>query len=53
MVYIRYFLQGNHHTYGHIWCRYTVLANPMQHKVSVRLINLGLIWLLVMRAIGL
>ena len=27
-VYIRYFLQGNHQIYGHIWCIYTVLANP-------------------------
>jgi len=27
-VYIRYTWQGNHHTYGHIRCRYTVLANP-------------------------
>jgi len=28
-VYIRYFWQGNHHTYGHIRCVYTVLANPI------------------------
>jgi len=27
-VHIRYFKQGNHHTYGHIRCAYTVLANP-------------------------
>ena len=27
-VYIRYFNLGNHHTYGHIRCVYTVLANP-------------------------
>ena len=27
-VYIRYFWQGNHRIYGHIWCIYTVLANP-------------------------
>ena len=27
--YIRYFWQGNYHTYGHIWCVCTVLANPM------------------------
>jgi len=27
-VYIRYFWQGNHQIYGHIWCIYTVLANP-------------------------
>ena len=25
-VYIRYFGQGNHHTYGHIRCEYTVLG---------------------------
>ena len=28
-LYIRHFKQGNHHTYGHIRCRYTVLANPI------------------------
>jgi hypothetical protein len=28
-VYIRYFKQGNHHTYGHTRCVYTVLANPI------------------------
>jgi len=27
-VYVRYFWQGNYHTYGHIRCTYTVLANP-------------------------
>jgi hypothetical protein len=27
-VYKRCFWQGNHHTYGHIRCIYTVLANP-------------------------
>jgi hypothetical protein len=27
--YIRYFWQGNHHTYSHIRCVYTVLANPV------------------------
>jgi hypothetical protein len=27
-VYIPFFWQGNHHTYGHIRCVYTVLANP-------------------------
>jgi len=27
-VYIRCVRQGNHHTYGHIRCVYTVLANP-------------------------
>jgi len=29
MVHIRYFWQGNHHMYGHIWCNYTVLADPV------------------------
>jgi len=28
-VYIRYSKQRNHHTYSHIRCAYTVLANPM------------------------
>jgi hypothetical protein len=28
-VHIRCFWQGNHHTYGHIRCVYTVLANPI------------------------
>ena len=27
-VCIRYIWQGIHHIYGHIWCIYTVLANP-------------------------
>ena len=27
-VYIQYIWQGNHQIYGHIWCIYTVLANP-------------------------
>jgi len=27
-VYIQYFEQGNHHTYGHIRCVYMVMANP-------------------------
>jgi len=26
-VYMRYFWKGNHHTYGHVRCIYTVLAN--------------------------
>ena len=30
-MYIWYFWQGNHHTYGHIRCIYTVLANPKYH----------------------
>jgi len=29
-LYIRHFWQGNHHTYGHIRCVYTVLANPVR-----------------------
>jgi len=33
-MYIRYFWQGNHHTYGHIRCVYTVLANPRQGASS-------------------
>ena len=28
-MYTRYFWQGIHHTYGHIRCAYTVLANPI------------------------
>ena len=28
-VYIRYFKQINHHTYGRIRCVHTVLANPI------------------------
>jgi len=35
-VYIRYFKQGNHHTYSHIRCVYTVLANPKEKYYSVR-----------------
>ena len=27
-IYIRYFWQGNKQIHGHIWCIYTVLANP-------------------------
>ena len=27
-MFIRYFWLGNHHTYGHIRCVYTVLADP-------------------------
>jgi len=27
-VHIRYFWQGINQIYGHIWCIYTVLANP-------------------------
>ena len=32
-MYIRYFKQGNHHTYGHIQCTYTVPANPAYNMV--------------------
>jgi hypothetical protein len=28
-VYKQYFWQGNHQIHGHIWCKYTVLANPI------------------------
>jgi len=35
-VYIRYFWQGNHHTYGRIRCVYTVLANPMHQGKGER-----------------
>jgi len=28
-VFIRYFWQGIYHTYGHIRCAFTVLANPI------------------------
>ena len=35
-MYIRYFWQGNHHTYGHIRCAYTVLANPTSVHPSLR-----------------
>jgi len=28
LVYTRYFWQENHQVYDHIWCIYTVLANP-------------------------
>jgi hypothetical protein len=34
-VYIRYFKQGNHHTYGHTRCVYTVLANPTHTAQSI------------------
>ena len=32
-VYVRYFLQGNYCTYGHIRCTYTVLANLSHNPV--------------------
>ena len=31
-MYIRYYWQENHQTYGHIWCVYTVVANPTYMK---------------------
>jgi hypothetical protein len=33
-VYTRYFWQGNHWSYGHIRCVYTVLANPCQQPCT-------------------
>ena len=42
-VYIRYFWQGNHHTYGHIRCVYMVLANPKLLTRSSRLIVKALV----------
>ena len=33
-MYIRYFWQGHHHTYGHIRCVYTALANPKYNVLS-------------------
>ena len=41
-VYIRYIWQGNHHTYGHIRCVYTVLASPRYIK---QMVHSGLSWL--------
>ena len=32
-MYIRYFWQAIHHTYGHIRCRCTVLANPTHDRI--------------------
>ena len=37
-VYIRYFRQGNRHTYGHIRCVYTVPANPIYEHACVPLV---------------
>jgi len=37
-VYIRYFWLGNHQIYGHIRCIYTVLANPNQLLMVVRVL---------------
>jgi hypothetical protein len=34
-VYIRYFWQENHQLYGHIRCKYTVLANPSWNEYAV------------------
>jgi len=38
-LYIRYFWQGNHHTYGHIRCRYMVLANPKYLAPSIKRVH--------------
>ena len=38
-MYIWYFWQGNHHTYGHIRCVCTVLANP-NYNATTRLCSL-------------
>ena len=37
-MYKRYFWQGDHHTYGHVQCVYTVLANPTHLKNERKLI---------------
>jgi hypothetical protein len=42
-VYIRFFWQGNYHTYGHIRCVYTVLANPTYECAQVRAQRLWLV----------
>jgi len=42
-VYIRYNWQGNHQTYGHNRCIFTVLANPM-HVQWVHFVDNGSIW---------
>ena len=36
-VHIRYFWQGNHQNYGHIWCIFTVLANPSHVPIVMNL----------------
>jgi len=33
-VYVRYFWQKNYHTYGHIRCKCTVLANPTRTPIT-------------------
>jgi len=48
-VYIRYFWQGNYEIYVHIWCIYTILANPThsQHgewKEALTVSSPGLQW---------
>jgi len=35
MVYIRYFWQGDHQTYGHVRCIYTDLANPLHTQLRI------------------
>ena len=34
-MYIQCIWQGNHHTYGHIRCVYTIVANPSQAGLGV------------------
>jgi hypothetical protein len=38
-AYIRYFWQGNHRVYGHIWCVYTVWANPTHTQTHMLLMH--------------
>ena len=38
-MYIRCFWQGNHHTYGHIRCIYTLLANPTHLPAHMKCVN--------------
>jgi len=35
--------RGNYHTYGHIWCAYTILANPT-YTMQVNAESLGTRW---------
>ena len=42
---IRCFWQGNHHIYGHIWCIYTVLANPT-HVPPINIIAAHILFLI-------
>jgi hypothetical protein len=36
-VYVRHIWQGSHQIYGHIWCIYTVLANPIYKDKATHL----------------